>query len=65
MRFLEIGESMEYYTHGGKIPKSPRGRLFTKNRFRSDILGYNSKTMNEKSLKTWRKLSIQLMLTLK
>ena len=27
--------------------------VFAKSNFRSDILGYNVKTMNEESMKTW------------
>ena len=49
----------------GRLQNHQEADFLQKNRFRSVILGYNSKTMNEKSLKTWRQLSIQLMLTLK
>ena len=47
----------------GRLQKAKRPTFF-KISFRSDILGYNSKTMNGKSMKTQWLVSIQLMLTL-
>ena len=37
----------------GRLRNAQEAVFFAKSKFPSDILGYNSETMNEESMKTW------------